>query len=131
LLVTVGAASTGCAFCLDGRRSAAKHRLLAWLRTERPTECEELTSADRFMTIRAVEMLRRSSLAEDEEFRAWYRLTNHGTRFAVAMILAGSVIGLLFSGPPTWDGTGDALTHGRRPERSSTPFVTAYAVQDR
>jgi hypothetical protein len=42
-----------------------------------------------------VEILRRGPLSRDVEFHARYRLTTHGTRFAIAMGVAGAVIALL------------------------------------
>ena len=97
-LVIVGVASTVYAFYLDVRRGAENDRFLEWLKTERRVDWDALTRADRFLTIRAVEMLRRGPLADDAEFHARYQLTRHGTRFAIAMSVAAAVIALLILG---------------------------------
>jgi hypothetical protein len=102
-LVAVVALSTGYAFYLDVRREAANHRLTEWLRTERKTSWEALSRSDRFLTIRAVEILRRGPLLDDAEFQARYRLTRHGIRFAIAMITAGAAVAILILGNALFD----------------------------
>jgi hypothetical protein len=97
-LVIAGVVSTGYAFYLDVRRAAKNDRFLAWLKTERRADWDALTRVDRFLTVRAVEMLRRGPLADDAEFHARYQLTRHGTRFAIAMIVAGVAIAVLILG---------------------------------
>ena len=97
-LVVVVGISTVYAFYLDLRREAENHRFLEWLKTERKADWDELTRADRFLTIRAVEILRRGPLAGDEEFDAHYRQTRHGTRFIIALSVAVAGIGLLVLG---------------------------------
>jgi hypothetical protein len=57
-----------------------------------------LSRADRFLTLRAVEILRRGPLADDTEFHVRYRLTRHGKRFAVAMTVASTAIALVLLG---------------------------------
>ena len=102
-LVAVVALSTGYAFYLDVRREAANHRLIEWLRTERRTSWDALSRSDRFLTIRAVEILRRGPLSDDAEFQAHYRLTRHGIRFAIAMIAAGAAVAILILGTILFD----------------------------
>jgi len=97
-LVIVVVVSTVFAFFLDVRREVENHRFLEWLKTERKADWDALTRSDRFLTIRAVEILRRGSLANDAEFHAHYQLTRHGTRFVVAIGAAGTGIALLVLG---------------------------------
>lgn len=97
-LVIVGVASTVYAFYLDVRRGAKNDQFLEWLKTRRRADWDALTRADRFLTVRAVEILRRGPLADDSEFHARYQLTRHGTRFAIAMIVAGVAIAILILG---------------------------------
>jgi len=97
-LVVVVAVATVYAFYLDVRLGAENHRFLEWLKTERQAAWEALTRSDRFLTIRAVEILRRGSLADDEEFHAHYQLTRPGARFVIAMSAAGTGIALLIVG---------------------------------
>lgn len=98
LLVIVVAISTIFAFYLEVRRGAENDRFIKWLETERKADWDALTRADRLLIIRAVEILRRGALADDAEFHARYQLTRHGTRFATAMIVAGTGIALLVLG---------------------------------
>lgn len=102
-LVIVVAVSTVYAFYLDVRRGVRNDRLLRWLRIERKVHWEALSRSDRFLTIRAVEMLRRGPLADDPEFLTRYQLTRHGTRFATAMSVAGAGIALLVLGTVFFD----------------------------
>jgi len=102
LVITV-AVSTVFAFYLDVRLGAENDRFLNWLKTERKVHWDGLTRSDRFLTIRAVEMLRRGPLADDAEFHARYQLTRHGTRFAIAMSVAGTGIALLVLGTVFFD----------------------------
>ena len=97
-LVIVALAATGYAFYQDVRRSAENDRFLEWIKTERSAEWQALTRSDRFLTIRAVEILRRGSLAADAEFVARYHETRHGKRFLVAMGIAGGAIATLLIG---------------------------------
>ncbi|MDF1596832.1 MAG: hypothetical protein P1T08_12210 [Acidimicrobiia bacterium] len=102
-LVSVVAASTIYAFYLDVRREGEDHRFVDWLKTERTADWDALTRSDRFLTIRAVEILRRGPLADDAEFRARYQRTRHGARFFVAMSVAGTAIALLIVGTTLFD----------------------------
>jgi hypothetical protein len=102
-LVIVVAISTVYAFYLDVRREAENGSLLRWLKTERKIHWEALSRSDRFLTIRAVEILRRGALANDAEFHARHQLTRHGTRFAIAMSVAGAGIALLVLGTVVFD----------------------------
>jgi hypothetical protein len=102
-LVIVGVISTVYAFYLDIRRGAENDRFVTWLKTERSAEWDALTRVDRFLTIRAVEILRRGALAGDTEFHARYRRTRHGARFAIAMSIAGIAIALLIVGTTFFD----------------------------
>ena len=97
-LVIVVAVSTVSAFVLDVRRGIENDRFVAWLKTERESDWDALTRSDRFLTIRAVEILRRGALADDAEFHVRYQLTRHGTRFAIAMSVAGAGIALVVLG---------------------------------
>jgi hypothetical protein len=97
-LVTVVAVATIYAFVLDVRREAENRRLIRWLKAERSADWDALTRSDRFLSIRAVEILRRGRLADDQEFHARYRKTRYGARFAVAMIVAVSGIALVVVG---------------------------------
>lgn len=97
-LVIVVAVSTVYAFVLEVRRGVENDRFVKWLKTERKSDWEALTRADRFLTIRAVEILRRGALAEDAEFHVLYQSTRHGTRFAVAMSVACAAIALVLVG---------------------------------
>ena len=97
-LVTVVAVSTVFAFYLDVRREAEFGRFVEWLKTERTADWQALTRSDRFLTIRAVEILRRGALAEDPEFHIGYQRTRPGRRFVTAMIVAGAGIALLVLG---------------------------------
>lgn len=103
VLVIVGVVSTLYAFFLDIRRGVENDRFLTWLKAERSTDWNALSRVDRFLTIRAVEILRRGSLAGDPEFHARYRLTRHGARFAIAMSVAGTAIALLVVGTVFFD----------------------------
>jgi len=105
VLVTVVAVSTVYAFALDVRRGAAFRRLVEWLKSDRAAVWQALTRSDRFLTIRAVEILRRGALAGDAEFHARYRETRHATRFAVAMIVALAGIALVVLGTTFFDWT--------------------------
>jgi hypothetical protein len=98
VLVTVGVGATVYAFYLDVRRGAENDRFLDWLRTERKTDWDALSRADRFLTIRAVEILRRGALAGDREFHTRYQATRYGTRFAIAMMVAVTAIALVILG---------------------------------
>ncbi len=102
-LVIVGVVATVYAFYLDVRRGVKNDQLLEWLKTDRRADWDALTRVDRFLTVRAVESLRRGPLADDAEFHARYQLTRHGTRFAIAMIVAGAVIALLILGTVSLD----------------------------
>jgi preprotein translocase subunit Sss1 len=104
-LVVVGVVSTAYAFYLEVRRGAEHDRFFRWLKTERKPDWDGLSRVDRFLPIRAVEILRRGRLADDAEFLARYRLTRHGTRFAFAMSVAGAAIGLLILGTVFLDWT--------------------------
>lgn len=97
-LVIVVAVSTVLAFVLDVRRAIENDRFVEWLKTERKSDWDALTRSDRFLTIRAVEILRRGALADDAEFHTRYQLTRHGPRFAAAMSVAGAGIGLVILG---------------------------------
>jgi len=97
-LVIVTALSVGYAFYLDVRRDAELRRLVEWLKTERRAQWGALSRSDRFLTIRAVEILRRGPLADDSEFALRYRATRHGTRFAGAMVVGGASVALLLLG---------------------------------
>lgn len=103
LLVTVVALCTGYAFYLDVRREAENRRFLEWLKTERQASWDALARSDRFLSIRAVEILRRGALADDAEFLARYQLTKHGFRFAVAMSAGGVGVALLVLGTVLFD----------------------------
>ena len=98
VLVTVGVISTIYAFVLDVRRGLEADRFLAWLKAERSIYWDALSRVDRFLTIRAVEILRRGPLAGDAEFHDRYRATRHGARFAFAMSVSATVIALLVIG---------------------------------
>jgi hypothetical protein len=98
VLVIVVLVSTVYAFTLDVRREGEFGRLVEWLKTERKADWQALTRSDRFLTIRAVEILRRGALAGDGDFHARYQRTRHGTRFVTAMIIAVTGIALLVSG---------------------------------
>ena len=102
-LVIVVGLSTIYAFYLDVRLEAENHRFLKWLRTERTADWEALSRADRFLTIRAVQILRRGPLADDAEFQARYQLTRHGVRFVIAMTVACAGIALLVLGTAFFD----------------------------
>jgi ABC-type Fe3+-siderophore transport system permease subunit len=102
-LVTVVAVSTVFAFYLDVRREAEIGRFVEWLKTERTADWGALTRSDRFLTIRAVEILRRGALAGDGEFHARYQRTRHDIRFATAMIVALAGIALLLVGTTLFD----------------------------
>lgn len=97
-LVSVVALSTAYAYYLDVKRDAANRRFLAWVRTEREESWDTLTRSDRFLSIRAIEILRRGALADDSEFLDRYRGTRHGLRFAIAMGTAGVGVALLILG---------------------------------
>ncbi len=97
-LVTVVAVSTVFAFYLDIRRQAEFGRFVEWLKTERKADWQALTRSDRFLTIRAVEILRRGTLADDLEFDIGYQRTRPGRRFVIAMIVSGAAIALLILG---------------------------------
>jgi hypothetical protein len=102
-VVTVVAVSTIYAFFLDVRRGVENDRFVEWLKTDRKDAWDALTRSDRFLTIRAVEILRRGAMADDEEFHARYRLTRHGSRFATAMSVAGTGIALVVLGSVFFD----------------------------
>jgi hypothetical protein len=102
-LVIVIAVSTVFAFVLDVRRGVENDRFLKWLKTERKVHWEALTRSDRFLTIRAVEILRRGPLADDAEFHAHHKLTRHGRPFAIAMSVAGAGIALMVLGTVFFD----------------------------
>ena len=97
-LVTVGALSAIYAFYLEVRRGAEDDRFLGWLKSERKSEWDALTRSDRFLTIRAVEILRRGPLAADAEFQARYQRTRPGKRFETAMWVAVAAIALVILG---------------------------------
>jgi hypothetical protein len=103
VVVSVVAISTIYAFYLDVRRDAEDGRFLEWLKTERKTEWDALSRSDRFLSIRAVEILRRSALADDADFQDRYRLTRHGKRFAIAMTVALTGIAVLVLGTVLFD----------------------------
>jgi hypothetical protein len=96
--VSVAMLSVVYAFILEVRRGVEEDRLLKWLKTERRADWDALTRSDRFLTMRAVEILRRGPLASDADFHARYQMTRHGTRFAVAMSIAVTAIALLALG---------------------------------
>lgn len=98
VLVIIVLVSTVYAFSLDIRRGAALRRLIEWLKSDRAAEWQALTRSDRFLTIRAVEILRRGALAGDADFHVRYRETRHPKRFVVAMTVAATGIGLLVLG---------------------------------
>ena len=102
-LVIVVAVSTIFAFFLEVRRGVENDRFVEWLKTKRKADWDALTRSDRFLTVRAVEILRRGALADDAEFHARYQLTRHGTRFAIAMIVAGAGIALVVLGTVFFD----------------------------
>lgn len=102
-LVIVVAVSTVFAFYLDVRRQAEFARLVEWLKTERKTDWQALTRSDRFLTIRAVEILRRGALAGDAELQARYQKTRPATRFVTSMIVAVAGIALLILGTTLFD----------------------------
>jgi len=102
-LVILVAVSTIFAFYLEVRRGAEDDRFIKWLKTERKDDWDALTRPDRLLTIRAVEILRRGTLADDTEFHVRYQLTRHGTRFATAMSVAGTGIALLVLGTVFFD----------------------------
>ena len=66
-LVIVVAVSTIFAFFLEVRRGVENDRFVEWLKTKRKPDWDALTRSDRFLTIRAVEILRRGALADDAE----------------------------------------------------------------
>lgn len=103
VLVTVGVIATVYAFYLDVRREAADGRFITWLKTERSDAWDALSRKDRFLTIRAVEILRRGPLADDAEFQSRYAATRHGARFALAMTVAAVAITLLVLGTLFWN----------------------------
>ncbi|MDH3730878.1 MAG: hypothetical protein OES13_07140 [Acidimicrobiia bacterium] len=103
VLVTVGVVSAVYAFVLDVRRGIENDRFLEWLRTERQEEWQALSRADRLLSVRAVEILRRGALANDAEFAERYQLTRYGTRFAIAMSVAGASIALVLLGTAFFD----------------------------
>lgn len=96
--VIVGTLSAVYAFLLEVRRGLEDDRFLAWLKTKRSAEWSALTRSDRFLTVRAVEILRRGPLANDAEFRSRYQMTRHGIRFFIALIIACVAIALLLLG---------------------------------
>jgi len=98
ILVTVSVAATGYAFFLDVRRGAENDRFLAWLRAERKPEWDRLTRADRFLTMRAVEILRRGTLSDDDEFQRRYRQTRPGSSLAFAVSIASAAMALVIIG---------------------------------
>lgn len=102
-LVTVAAVSVVYAFILEVRRTVESDRLLEWLKAERSVDWEALTRSERFLTVRAVEILRRGPLAGDGEFQAHYRMTRHGRRFAIAMSIGITAIALLVVGNLLFD----------------------------
>lgn len=97
-LVSVTMLSVVYAFILEVRRGFEQDRLLEWLKTERRAAWDALPRSDRFLTARAVEILRRGPLASDADFHARYQMTKHGKRFAVAMSIAVAAIALLLLG---------------------------------
>ena len=97
-LVSVSMLSVVYAFFLEVRRGFEQDRLLEWLKTERRADWDALPRSDRFLIVRAVEILRRGPLASDADFHAHYQMTKHGTRFAVAMSIAVTAIALLVLG---------------------------------
>jgi hypothetical protein len=103
VLVSVVAVSTVFAFYLDVRRQAELSRFVEWLKNDREADWQTLTRSDRFLTIRAVEILRRGALAGDAEFQARYQGSRHDRRFATAMIVAGAGIALLVVGTTLFD----------------------------
>lgn len=105
VLVSVVAMATLFAFYLDVRRQAEYRRFVEWLKSDREADWRNLTRSDRFLSIRAVEILRRGALAGDAEFQARYRRTRHDRRFATAMIVALTGIGLLVAGTTLFDWT--------------------------
>lgn len=102
-LVSVVAISTLFAFYLDVRRQAEYRRFIEWLKNDRKADWQALTRSDRFLTIRAVEILRRGALAGDPEFQARYQRTRHNRRFATAMIVALAGVALLVVGTTLFD----------------------------
>lgn len=98
VLVIVVLVSTIYAFVLDVRRGAGLARFVGWLKTERKADWRSLTRSDRFLTIRAIEILRRGALADDGEFNVRYQETRPGNRFIAAMIVAVAAIALLILG---------------------------------
>lgn len=103
ILVTIAAISLVYAFVLEWRRSSAFARLLSWLRTERAENWDALSRADRLLSIKAVEILRRGPLSDDDEFQGQYRASKHGRQFAVSMSLGFISIVLAVIGTQVFD----------------------------
>ncbi len=102
IVLSIGVVAAVYAFYLDVRRTSAFSRLLAWLRSEREDDWEGLSRADRFLSFRAVEILRRGALAGDPEFQSRYAPTRHGRRFVVAMTVTTAAIALVILGTSFW-----------------------------
>jgi len=98
VLVTTGVISTVYTFYLEVKPSARNDQFLDWLKNERTAEWDAMTRADRLLTVRAVEMLRRGALADDREFLDRYQTTRHDKRFGISMIVAGAAIAVLILG---------------------------------
>jgi Flp pilus assembly protein TadB len=98
VLVSLTAGFTLYAFVLEIRRSSESSRLITWLETERTEAWDALSRSDRFLAVRALEILRRGALFADEEYLTRFRRTKHGKRFAVAMIASAAAIALLLIG---------------------------------
>ena len=96
--VIVVAAATLYGFYLDIRSGRANDRLMKWLKSERRVEWDELSRSDRFLSMRAIEILRRGALNDDAEFHDRYQQTRPDRRFAAAMIVAVASVALLLIG---------------------------------
>jgi hypothetical protein len=96
--VIIGALSAVYAFLLEVRRGIEDDRFLEWPKTNRRAEWRALTRSDRFLTVRAVEILRRGPLANDAAFHSRYQMTRHGSRFFIALSIAGVAITLVLQG---------------------------------
>ena len=103
VLVTVAGLAAVYAYILDWRLASEKDRFLEWLKTERSAEWGALTRSDRFLSIRAVEILRRGPLADDSEFHARYQLTRPGRRFLTAIGVSATAIALTLLGTTVFD----------------------------
>lgn len=103
VLVSLTAVSTIYAFVLDIRRGNETRQLITWLETERAEAWDSLSRSDRFLTVRAFEILRRGALSADEAYLTRFRRTKHGRRFGAAMLVSGTAIALLLIGTSVLD----------------------------